>query len=98
MCTFSRSASRILGPGRGNCRLEHVKKRRLLPSCSHVATSGAADRSQSSHAPCTSSPEKGISVPCCSGRNFKRRAYSLFGAVGKNGVSICIYISFHIKL
>src|SRR5438552_19175601 len=34
-------SSRILVSGKGNCRLEHVKSRRLLPSCSHVAISGA---------------------------------------------------------
>src|SRR5437764_1213319 len=72
----------------GNWRLEQVKSRRLLPSCNHVATSGAAARNQLRNAACTISPEKGMSVPACSGRSFNKKAYSLAGLAAENGFSI----------
>src|SRR5579872_2054768 len=80
----------ILGIGMENCRLEQVKRRRLLPSCSHMATSGAADLSQFSQAACTSSPEKGISVPNSSGRSLSKKAYSFEGVVPVNPFSIIV--------
>jgi hypothetical protein len=87
---LSRSASRSRASGSGNCRLEQVNSLLLLPSCNDAATSGADFLIQSSQAPCTSSPEKGMIVPRSSGRNLRWIAYSLAGAAEEKGISIVL--------